>query len=392
MLINIPLISIVIALVACVYASYSDLKEGLIQNKLTFPLIAIGIILNGIYVFTTSNLILFIESVIITALIFVLGYVFWKMGAWAGGDVKLFTGLAALIPFYAIPYYPSIVEYQILGQQFPMMAVYPFPFTLMINSILSMLPFLLIFVFYIAVKNKPHLIRELFSPIKDYKKNFVLTLVISSAVTIAVTITFNLKIQIILLSLILVYLLSLIISKTPNKIKAVIISVVTVYALITHLEITITGIIFLFISIIIIDILKKLLTSVSREALQDNYKISDLKEGMIPAFSVYEKDDGEVYTDKKSFFTRLKEGITSGNISLINPPKDKLIVSSMAAGLTEENIKELFELRAKEKISDQFKIKKGVPFAPSILIGLIISLLLGDLAFIVEKILVGIIY
>ena len=29
------------------------------------------------------------------------------MGAWAGGDVKLFTALAALLPFYAIPMYPS---------------------------------------------------------------------------------------------------------------------------------------------------------------------------------------------------------------------------------------------------------------------------------------------
>ncbi len=55
MLINIPLISIIIAVVACVYASYSDLKNGVIRNKLTFPLIAIGIILNAVYVFTASK-------------------------------------------------------------------------------------------------------------------------------------------------------------------------------------------------------------------------------------------------------------------------------------------------------------------------------------------------
>ncbi len=60
-----------------------------------------------------------LNVLVVTGLIFVLGYIFWKMGAWAGGDVKLFTGLAALIPFYAIPLYPSIVSYQILGQQFP---------------------------------------------------------------------------------------------------------------------------------------------------------------------------------------------------------------------------------------------------------------------------------
>ena len=81
-----------------------------------------------------------------------------------------------------------------------------------------------------------------------------------------------------------------------------------------------------------------------------------------------------------------------GIYQLLNPPRDKLLVSSMAAGLTEEDIKLLKELRDKNKISDEFRIKKGVPFAPSILIGLLISLLLGDLAFIVQKILYAILY
>ncbi len=392
MLITIPLITIVIAVVACIYASYSDLTEGIIRNKLTFPLIAIGIILNAIYIFTSNASIwLFIGSLIITVIVFALGYLFWKMGAWAGGDVKLFTGIAALIPYYAIPFYPSLVNYQIMGLHFPLLATYPFPFTVIINSILAILPFLLIFVFYIAVKNKPHLLGELFSPVKDYKKNFVLTLVVTSAVTLTYTLTKELNIQIILLSLILIYLLSLIISKIPNRVKAVLISVVTVYALISHLEITITGMILLFISFVVLEILKKLLTSVSKEALQDEYKIKELQEGMIPAYSIYEKDD-EVYIDNKSFYSRFTDAIKSGDISLINPPRGKLVVNSMAAGLTVEDLKKLKELHKNGKLLDNFRIKRGVPFAPSILIGLLISLFFGDLAFIIEKILIGIFY
>jgi preflagellin peptidase FlaK len=392
MLVNIPLITIIIAVVACVYASYSDLKEGVIRNKLTFPLIAIGIVLNAIYVFTsTASIFLFIECVVVTGVIFALGYIFWKMGAWAGGDVKLFTALAALLPFYAIPLYPSLVNYQILGLQFPAEAIYPFPFTLIINSILSILPFLLIYVFYIVIKNKPHLMGELASPIKDYKKNIVLTLVVTSAVTLTYTLTKQLNIQIILLTLILIYLLSLIISKIPNRIKAVIISIVTVYALITNFKITLTGMVLIFISLIVIGIARKLLTSVSKEALQDNYKMSELKEGMIPAYSVFEKDN-KVYVDNQSFMTRVRKALKTGNVSLINPPKGKLLVSSMAAGLTEKDIDLLKELKNKNKIIDVFRIKKGVPFAPSILIGLLISLFIGDIAFILEKILIGIMY
>jgi preflagellin peptidase FlaK len=392
MLINIPLITIIIALVACIYASYSDLKEGVIRNNLTFPLIAIGIVLNAIYVFTSSaSIFLFIECAVVTGVIFVLGYIFWKMGAWAGGDVKLFTALAALLPFYAIPLYPSLVNYHILGVPFPAEAVYPFPFTLIINSILSILPFLLIYVFYIVVKNKPHLIGELTTPIKQYKKNIVLTLVVTSAVTITYTLTKQLNIQIILLSLILIYLLAFIFSKFPNRAKAVLISVVTVYALITNFKITISGIVLIFISITILEIVKKLLTSVSKEALQDNYKMSELKEGMIPAYSVFEKDN-RVYVDDQSFTSRIKAALKTGDVSLINPPKGKLLVSSMAAGLTEKDIDLLKELKNKNKLVDIFRIKKGVPFAPSILIGLLISLFIGDLAFILEKILVGILY
>lgn len=391
MFVNIPLITIIIAVVACVYASYSDLKYGLIKNKLTFPLIAIGIVLNGVYVLTTKDIFLFVEGCVVTGLVFVIGYVFWKMGAWAGGDVKLFTAVAALIPFYATTYYPTIVSYQILGWQFPLLSLYQFPFTVIINSILSMLPFLLIFVFYIAIKNKPHLIGELFSPIKKYNKNLVLTLVISSSVTIAYYITMELKFQIIILTLILIYLLSTIISKIPNKIKAVIVSIVTVYALINNWQITISGIAFLFISINIIEIIKKLLTSVSKQALQEDYKIEDLKEGMIPAYNIYENED-EVYEDRSTFFGRLKEGISSGDVSKLNSPSDKLIINTMAAGLNTKNIEYLKELRDSKKIKDNFTIKRGVPFAPSILIGLLISLFIGDIAFIVEKILFAIIY
>jgi preflagellin peptidase FlaK len=90
--------------------------------------------------------------------------------------------------------------------------------------------------------------------------------------------------------------------------------------------------------------------------------------------------------------TRVRNALKTGNVSLINPPKGKLLVSSMAAGLTEKDIDLLKELKNKNKLVDVFRIKKGVPFAPSILIGLLISLFIGDIAFILEKILIGIMY
>ena len=381
MIIEIPLLCTIIALLACLYASYTDLKLGIIPNKLTFPLIGLGIVLNVFYAFLIGNIWLMVYALIFTAGTFVLGYILWRLGAWAGGDVKLFTALAALLPFY-----PQIVNYNLLGIQFPINATYPFPLTLIINSILAILPFLLIFIFYIVLKKKPYLMDELIAPLKNYKKNIVLTLVITSAGAVTLVITPYLPYQLILISLILIYLLTFVISKMPNRVKAVVVSVLIVFALYKSVYLTIIGVIVLFLVLNVIELIKSLLTTVNKKALQDDYEINDLKEGMIPAYNMYKKDD-EIYFDKKGFFDKIKESIKEGNVLKLSEPKGELLISNMAAGLSKEDIEVLKKLLNEDKISNKLKIKKGVPFAPSIFIGLLISLFIGDLAIILQKVL-----
>lgn len=382
----IPLLTTIIAIVACLYASYTDMTRGIIPNKLTFPLIGMGIVLNGVYAFLIGNPWYFMAGLIITGIIFALGYLFWKLGAWAGGDVKLFTALAALIPFY-----PALISYSVFNVQFPLEASYPFTLTIIINSILSILPFLLIYVLFVSVKSKPHLLGKLIAPVKSWKKNIVLTLVITSSVTLTIFITQQIQYQMILLSLILIYLLSLLISKLPNQVKAVLISLVTVFALFYNFKITITSMALLFVSIMVIEIIKQLLTTVSREALQDDYSTKDLREGMILAHHLYQKNE-VVYWDEKSFFQRISEAFKKKDMTLINPYKGKVVVSSLAAGLSEGDIELIKNLQNEGKIKDQVRVKRGVPFAPSIFIGLIISLFIGDLAYILQQGLYNILY
>lgn len=386
MMLDIPLICTIIAIIACFYASYTDLKSGIIQNKLTFSLIGLGIVLNAVYAVMTNNIWFIVTGLIFTAVIFVLGYIFWKFGAWAGGDVKLFTALAALLPFY-----PLVLNYNVFGVEFPINATYGFPFTLIINSLLSILPFLLIYILVIAVRRKPHLLDELLMPVKEYRKNIVLTLVITSAVTLTVLIYPYLPYQIIILSLILIYLLTFVISKLPNMFKALVISILIVFALYTNIYLTISSVIVLFISLTVIGIIRKLLTSVNKKALQDDYEIDDLKEGMILAYNMYEQDN-EVYIDNKGFFEKIKESLKKGDATAIAKPNGKLLMGSMAAGLTNENIELLKKLFKENKIQNKVRIKRGVPFAPSIFIGLIISLFIGDIALIIQKIVYVILY
>ncbi|NYB52859.1 MAG: prepilin peptidase [Methanobacteriaceae archaeon] len=395
MIIYIPFITTIIAVMACLYASYTDLTRGIIPNKLTFPLIGLGLILNGIYAFMIGDIWFIVICAVVTGVIFALGYLFWKMGAWAGGDVKLFTALAALLPFY-----PALISYQILGVSFPLEGGYPFPLTLIINSILSILPFLLIYVFYIVIKTKPHLMGELIEPVKDYQKNIILTLVITSAVTITFFITQEshfqsimqqTQIQIIIISLILIYILSMLISKLPNQVKAVFVSLFTVAALFYNFQVTISSIIILFITIMLIEVVRKLLTSVSKQALQDDYSLEKLQEGMIPAYNIYQRD-GEIYVDDKSLTGKIMEAFHKRDLGVLTTPPGKLLVGNLAAGLTGDDIELLKKLNNENKIPSEFRIKKGVPFAPSILIGLLISIFIGDLAYILQTVLVAILY
>ncbi|MDD1763171.1 MAG: hypothetical protein LUQ70_00455, partial [Methanobacteriaceae archaeon] len=260
-----------------------------------------------------------------------------------------------------------------------------------INSILSMLPFLLIYVLYVAVKTKTHLLGELLSPLKDWQNNLLTTLVITSAVTISVLIVQLINYPNLILYLILIYLLSFLISKLPKYVKAVLIAVTVIYSVYTYFQVTLIGICTLFVTLIIIGIVRKLLTSVSREALQDDYPIEKLKEGMILAYKLYQKND-ELQWDEKSFFTKIWETFAKKDLTLLNRTPGKLVIGSLAAGLTEEDIKLLKKLQMEGKIKDEVRVKRGVPFAPSILIGLIISLFVGDLAFILQQLLYNILY
>jgi preflagellin peptidase FlaK len=111
---------------------------------------------------------------------------------------------------------------------------------------------------------------------------------------------------------------------------------------------------------------------------------------MIPAYNMYQQDDDEIFVDDKSFTQKVKESFKKRDPSIVTAPKGKRLVGTLAAGLTDDDINLLKQLKQKNKIPNEFKIKKGVPFAPSILIGLIISLFIGDLVQIIQMILIWI--
>ncbi len=92
MLFELLLIRQAIVLAGCSAAAYTDARTGLILDKVTYAMIAAGVLLNvvqGEWLW-----------LVIGATVFGIGYVIYYMGKIGGGDVKLFTGIAFLLPFY----------------------------------------------------------------------------------------------------------------------------------------------------------------------------------------------------------------------------------------------------------------------------------------------------
>lgn len=102
-----------------------------------------------------------------------------------------------------------------------------------------------------------------------------------------------------------------------------------------------------------------------RGMLYERVRITELKEGMIPAEIIYEKD-GKVGRWSSKF-----GGKPRWDRAYTNPRR--------AAGLTRHQIGVLKNLVRAGKLEDAIKIKRGIPFGPALGAGTFIGVLYGDL-------------
>lgn len=88
----IPQIQFAVNLIASIIATYTDIKTGFIYDWITYPLIAIGIILSIL----TGQWI----GIVLAALIYGIGLYAYNTGKMGGGDIKLLAGMALVQPLY----------------------------------------------------------------------------------------------------------------------------------------------------------------------------------------------------------------------------------------------------------------------------------------------------
>ncbi|MBR2558324.1 MAG: prepilin peptidase [Methanobrevibacter sp.] len=138
------LIQISVTLLFSTLAAIFDIKKNIIPNELNLFLLIFGIVSNLILSFLSDNVKYILGSIISMVVTYVVSYLLWKLNIWGGGDVKLFTSIATVIPFGININFLSI---------YPTISLYPFSFSVILNSILVSFPFLVIFISYLFIKN-----------------------------------------------------------------------------------------------------------------------------------------------------------------------------------------------------------------------------------------------
>jgi len=99
------MINIIIAIIGTLYGAYTDLKTGEIPDWVSHTMIILGFIWT-LFAYQMSQ---WFSIWLIAVIVFVIGYLMYVFGQIGGGDVKLFTALTLLIPFYQHEIYPFVL-------------------------------------------------------------------------------------------------------------------------------------------------------------------------------------------------------------------------------------------------------------------------------------------
>lgn len=375
---NIYIFSIAIIIIVTIIAAYFDIKKGIIPNKLTISLFLFGIAINSIFSILYNNNSYIFNSITLTVFTFLLTYTLWKFKIWAGGDVKLFTAIAS-----SISNSPKILEFKFFNLYLPKIAIYPFPLTVIFNSILISFPFLVVFLlikkYNVDFKEKNFNLKKSNNKI-DFKQKICYLKRFISSFTILNQIYSKKRIifKKILYSLIFSSLFIIFTGIYKNSYHSIyILSFGAIFSL-TSSSLFKLG----------IKKFKKFLKSISYKKVS----IYNLNEGMI-----VDKTYFNIVKSYSSHFDGLINDIDNNDSNLkikkISTKKDEkeltkyLLNSSTAAGLSDCDILFLKKLFKMNFINENIQIKIGIPFAPSIAIGLIIAIFIGDLCVLFANIL-----
>jgi len=346
-------------------ATFTDLKQRIVPDKLNYAMLALGIILHVAQGFLEASILPVAFCIAGIAIAFGFAWLLWKAGVWAGGDVKLMIAIAALNPIN-----PNILN--AFGITSPSIQLPIFVISLFIFSVFAMLPY---GAFISAVKlQKNHEQKKAF--LLDARKKIFSTIEYCFAIIGMgfILMYFNLPV---LLDIPLLFAFGLLRKRVLQVGIAV---AVFAFALLQDMTASLQWLFLLLFFFLGVWLLFKLYF-LSKTLLRKKVNVSNLEEGMIVSETFIESNGTVSKAPEiqiKNVINYLKQNRLHELSDYLNPKGRRIVSSARAAGLSLEEIKELQALAKEKKIGENVSISESVPFVPAVLIAYVFLGLAGD--------------
>ncbi|MFH1224474.1 MAG: prepilin peptidase [Candidatus Diapherotrites archaeon] len=365
-----PLIFFCISLAALAYATWSDLRSRIIPNRLTYSLIFGGLALQLLYSALGAGMEHFAVVAAVTAVTFGASYLLWRLGVWAGGDVKLMTGLAALNP---VNY--AMVQ-GILGLQLPLAGTITqpiFPLTLFLFSIFSMAPYAALISINALAKRK-ELRAEM---MREFRVRGRQALIAGLAVAGVSAVLTYLSLPAILLLPVLIAL-----GLVKGTAQYVIVAAAFLFALLQNPVNAAYGAGGIALGLFVLYATIKLVTMSRTKVLRQEVKITALQEGDIVAETIVENGGKAERLEGIQMQKVIKYIMGNRLEDLLHmlAPQGRVIAGPhRAAGVSTEQLEELRGLVKEKRLEDRIVVSRSAPFVPAVLIAYLVLQVAGDL-------------
>lgn len=366
-----PFFSFFFSLAALAYASYTDFKSRTIPDWVSYGMLVAGLSLAAFESYSTQSLTPLFWSAALTIAVFILAYIFWRAGAWAGGDVKLFTGLAALNPFN--PWVVgSFFNLSLVwgGRELLVVSALPlFMLNLFIASVFALMPYSALLAF--SCLRNPSLRQEFFSLSSSAISRAVEWALVISAFTFVLH-YFSLPVWGLFPLLLLAGFLH-----RAFRVVAGIFSFVLLFLSL----ISLSDVVSLFWVLLFINLIFSWYGFAQRHVLTIRKKISDLQDGDIPGEWIGLSGGKVTRRLPVSFQTIIKAGVERDLETImrfLKPSGEAWADPRQAAGVYPEDIARLQAAVKKGELENTILVKASAPFAPAVLIAYLLLTLLGD--------------
>lgn len=366
-----PELRVGISLIALLYSTYTDFKSRMIPDWLTHGIAVIGLLLAFWQSYEQRSIDPMLLVGATTLATFIVAYGFWKLGAWAGGDVKLFTALATLNP----------LNYFVLGNYFNLSFVWNgsellipsslpfFMLNLFMLSVIMLMPYTALLA--LQALGKKHLRGEF----ALLTKNAFLRVIEHAGVIVL----FSFVLQQLQLPFWLL-LPALIVSAFLPKLVRWLLAGLAIAGIVAQI-IPFADAIALFGILLLVEMLLAWYGFARKHVLTYKEKITNLKEGDIPG-ELFVHEHGKVVKGVAPSLKTIINSAKAGDVmGILNGGKQKgevIANPASAAGLLPEQIHVLQSAVKKGEIPNEIMLKASSPFAPAVLMAYVVLQFLGD--------------